>query len=175
MNPAASIHRRLPGRSLTWRGLGRLWEGDDHLLESTWLLALEQYRRFFFHETKAFVVQRTKVQFIWALLQGGLATLCLLTAGIAVWIGVRNAEEEWHVALYVVAGLFGAVALFCLILLAINLLLGPSCRCHVLTATGWHALAAPARLGPALRVQTRIFPLIEAAQGQMAAAKAEAS
>jgi hypothetical protein len=136
---------------------------------------MEQYRRYFFHEMKAFIVQPTKVRLVWALLQGVLGTLCLLAAGIAVWLGVRNSEEDWHVALYVTAGFFAAVALFCLILLAINLLWGPSCRCYVLTATGWHPLAAPGRLGAALQLQARIFPLIEAAQSQVVVAEPEAS
>ena len=75
-----------------------------------------------------------------------------------------------NVALYVVGAVFGVIALIIFGLLSINLLLGPSCRCHVLTTTGWHALNAPLRLGPALQVQARISPLIDAAQSNLPAA-----
>jgi hypothetical protein len=156
--------RKLPGSGLNWTGRGKLWQGQDHLLEVTTLFIMQHYRRFFFHETKAFSVQRTKVRLGWALGQGGVGAICALVAGSLWWIGERNPDEDWHVLLYVFAGMIGAAALFCLALLAVNLLLGPSCRCHILTPTGWHVLAAPARLGPALRVQAQIIPLIEAAQ-----------
>jgi hypothetical protein len=164
MKSPTSIVRQLPGHGLSWTGRGALWQADDHLLEVTSLFMLEKYRRFFFCETRAFVVRRTNVRFISALLQGGLAGICFLLAWGAREIGVHHTSEDWRVMLFFTSVILGALAVLSLVALGVNLLLGPSCRCHILNATGWHELAAPARLNPALRVQALIFPLIEAAQ-----------
>jgi len=174
MSAAARTHRKLPGGGLTWSGRGSLWEGEDHLLEATTLLIAERYRRFFFHEIRAFVVQHSSVRSIWAWLQGAVGFICAIVACGTAWYGFSNPGEDWHVQMYILAWMFGSVAFLCFLMLAINLALGPSCRCSVLTSTGWQALAAPARLGPALRVQALVFPLIEAAQARAPAAKTAA-
>jgi len=175
MSAAAPLHLKLPGGGVTWSGRGSLWLGEDHLLEVNSLLIVERYRRFFFHETKAFMVQRSKARFIWAMVQTGVGGIFAIVAALIAWPGASTAGDDWHVLFYVMAGIFGALALVCFVLLAINLALGPSCRCYVLTSTGWHALSAPARLGPAEQVQARVFPIIEAAQAPSPATEATAT
>ncbi len=169
MTPVAPVYRKMPGLSLTLTGRARIWMGDDHLLEVISNVVLERYRRYFFQDTLAFVLQRTKTRMAWAWVQGSIGFISLLVAGGAGWFGRAGASEDWHIAVYIFAGIAGVAAVVFLTLLVINLLLGPSCQCHVLTSTGWHALAAPARLGPAQRLQEWITPLIEAAQSELPA------
>ena len=172
MSAPAPHYRKLSGRSLNWAGLGRLWIGEGYLLEVNSILILEWYRRSFLHDAMAFIVQRSKRRSAWCWVLGCVGGFGLLGGGGAGWIGYAYRKEDWHVALYVLAGIAGFVSIISLILLTINVLLGPSCRCHVLTSTGWHPLSAPTRLGPALRIQAQIAPLIEAAQNQTPAPRA---
>jgi len=172
MNTPEPEYQKLPGGGLSWSGRGSPWLAKDHVLEVNSMMVVERYRRFFFHEVRAFIVRRTNVRLIWLCVQGILGLVSAIAATAAFWwgytnqsTGLNNHPNEVSVLGYVVAGIFGPIALVCLLLVIINLALGPSCRCHVLTSTGWHALAAPARLGPALQTQSRIFPRIEAAQG----------
>ena len=163
-NPAP-VHHLLPGGGVHWTGRGKLWLGEDHLLEVSSLFVVESYRRFFFREIKAFTVRRTNARFIWAMVQGGVGLLLTLVAAGFAWSGFKNSAVDMRPLLYGMAIIFAPLAVVCLVLFVFNLALGPSCRCHVLTATGWQALAAPARLAPAMQAQARIIPLIEAAQG----------
>jgi hypothetical protein len=174
MNTAAPAYRKIPGGGLSWTGRGRLWLAEDHLLEVTSILVLESYRRFFFHEARAFVVQRTKARFVWSWILGGLGVVFGVIGGIAWWFGAANASEDWHVALYFPAIFFGGGAVIFLVLWVWNLALGPSCRCHLLTSAGWHALSAPTRLGPAGRAQALIISIIQTAQGPAPSPTAEA-
>jgi hypothetical protein len=164
-------YRKVRGRGLSWRGHGSLWLAEDHLLEATSVIIAEHYRRFFFNDIRAFVLQRTKGRSNWAWFLGVVGGACALIAGGSVWFGMKNASEDWHSALYVPAVLFGIPAVCLLVLFVVNLLLGPTCRCHVLTATGWRVLSAPARVRPANRIQTQLAALIHAAQGPPPAAE----
>ncbi|MEP6672650.1 MAG: hypothetical protein ABJF10_26030 [Chthoniobacter sp.] len=165
MSTATPAYRKIPGGGFSWKGHGRLWLAEDHLLEVTSILVLEQYRRFFFQEARAFVVQRTNLRLIWGWILGGAGAVLGLVAGSALWVALANSTEDWHIAFYFAAGPFGVGALFFLTLWVINLLLGPTCRCHLLTSTGWHALSAPTRMGPAGRAQAQIVSIIQTAQG----------
>jgi hypothetical protein len=158
------VYQKLPGGGFSWSGRGKLWLGSDHLLEVNTLFAVEWYRRFFFREIKAFTVRRTKTRFIWAMVQGGIGLLfALITAGF-IWSGYKSSTADLRPLMYGVAVIFAPLALLCFVLLVLNLALGPSCRCYVLTATGWQPLASPARLGPAVMAQASIVRLVEAAQ-----------
>lgn len=168
MSDAPAAFRKLPGRGLTWAGRARLWLTNDYLLEATSALVFERYRRFFFRDIRAVFIRRTKVRLGWGIAQGSIGTLCALLGGAAAWGGAVYGPEAAHIAYYILGGMFGLAALFFMLLLAINVLLGPSCACHILTASGWQELAAPTRLGPAQRVVAELMPLLEAAQIQAA-------
>ncbi|MEI9894521.1 MAG: hypothetical protein WDN28_11700 [Chthoniobacter sp.] len=172
MSTPPLAYRKIPGGGLSWKGRGGLWLGEDHLLEVTSIVVLEQYRRFFFREARAFVVQRTNLRFLWSWILGGVGAALALVAGSALWVALANEKEDWHVAFFVPAVLFGLASLCFLILWVINLSLGPSCRCHLLTSTGWHALSAPTRLGKAERAQVQIAAVIQTAQGPAPTAEA---
>lgn len=158
-------YRKVRGGGYTWKGHGRLWMAGDHLLEVNSTFIIESYRRFFFHEVRAFVIQRTNVRRIWGWVFGAVGCIAAFMTGGILWGASVNQHEDWHAALYVPAGFFGLVALVCLVMWIINLALGPSCTCQVLTSTGWHALSAPRRLGPAGQAQAKIAAAIEAVQG----------
>lgn len=158
-------YRKVSGGGFTWKGHGRVWLTHDHLLEVDSLFISESYGRFFFQDVRAFVIQRTNVRRIWSWLFGVAGLVMGGASGALAWSAYSNWEEEWHMALYFPAGFFGVVALACLILWILNLTFGPSCTCQVLTSTGWHALSAPRRLGPARKAQAEIAAAIEAVQG----------
>lgn len=165
MNTVAPEYRKIRGGGFSWKGHGGLWLAEDHLLEVTSIYVLENYRRFFFQDIRAFAMQRTNVRSLWGWILGSVGAVSALIAAATFWVGVTNSSKDWHVAWYVPAFMFGAAALFLLTICVINLALGPTCRCHVLTSTGWHALSAPTRIGKASRVQAQIVSIIETVQG----------
>jgi hypothetical protein len=158
-------YRKVRGGGFTWKGRGKLWLAQDHLLEVNSFFIIENYRRFFLQDVRAFVIQRTNVRRIWAWFFGVVGVIAALVGGFIVWMARANRTEDLSVLLYVPAGFFGLVFLFCLVMSILNLTLGPSCSCQVLTEAGWRALSAPRRLGPALRAQTEIVGMIHAVQG----------
>ena len=165
MTSAAPVYRKLPGRSLAFSGIGRLWLAEDHLLEVESLLFHERYRRFFLPDIAALIVRRTKARLYWNIAHGVLGGGGAALAVGLWWWGTFIKEAEPRTFLWVMAGLVTPVAAFFLILLLINSLLGPTCRCHLqTTAAGSRPLAAPTRLRAARRLLTRLAPLIEAAQ-----------
>ena len=165
MKSAAPAYRKLPGRSIAFSGIGRLWLADDHVLEAESLLVHERYRRFFLKDVAAIVVRRTRARLWWNVAHGVLGFGGAALAGGLWWSGTFVKEQEPRVVLWIFAGMIAPFALFFLILFLINSLLGPTCRCHVqTTAAGSHALAAPTRLRAARRLLARVTPLIEAAQ-----------
>jgi len=161
MNSAAPFYRKLPGRGLSFGGIGRLWLAEDHVLEVESLLVSERYRRFFLKDIAAVVIRRTKVRLYWNIAHGVLG----LGGGAATAALVYFGDRDERVFMYVFAGMIGPFALIFCVLFLINTLLGPTCRCHLrTTSAGWHPLAAPSRLRPARRLLARLAPLIEAAQ-----------
>jgi len=158
-------YRKVRGGGYTWKGRGMLWLAPDYLLEVNSVLIIETYRRFFLQDIRAFVIQRTNVRRIWGWFFGVVGLIAGVITGSLVWMALANRAEDWSPALYIPAGFFGLVFLICLVLWILNLTAGPSCSCQVLTQTGWRALSAPRRLGPALRVQTEIVGMIHAVQG----------
>ena len=164
MSAPEPTYRKLPGRGLGWSGFARIWIAEEHLLEVNSLLVSERYRRFFLRDISALVIRRTKVGLAWNIVHGVLGLGGALLAG-GLWWGSATADQGVQEVLQVLAVMTSPLAALFLVLFSINLLLGPTCRCHLQTTTaGWHALTAPTRLGPARRFLARLAPLIEAAQ-----------
>ena len=165
MNSPVPAYRKLPGRGLGWAGCARLWIAGDHLLEVNSLLFTERYRRFFFKDISALVIRRTKVRLAWNIVHGVLGIGGALLAGGIWWGGTFVPEQEPRVALWVLAGVIAPFALLFLILLFLNIFLGPTCRCHLqTTSAGWHPLAAPTRLRPARRFLARLTLFLDTAK-----------
>jgi hypothetical protein len=175
MNAPAPLYRKVPGGGLSLAGFGGLWLADDHLLEIGSYVVLERYRRFFYHDVRAVVVEQTKVRLAWSWVFATVGGLFAIIAS-ALWISARlDSAQDLQILLYILAVPCGLIALLLLVLLVINLARGPSCRCHLLTSTGWHVLAAPRRLSRAGEAQGRISAAVQAIQSPASPAAAVTS
>jgi hypothetical protein len=160
----ANRYRKLPGVAANPLGRTRLWEGSDHLLVVTSVAAFETYRRFYFREIKALIVQRNRVGRVWNAVLGVLTGLCV--AG-ALGFSALTAHGRFgdFIAGVVIMFIFAALVAAVLI---VNIARGPTCTVYVQSGAGVERLGAPARLRLAHRLRERIAPKIRAAQGASA-------
>ena len=162
---AEPIHySKLPGPGLGWSGWTRLWLAEDHVLEMNWTIFTERYHRYFLHDIRGAIAQRTKTGRMWNIALGILGGLVLAITGAMIWGGSQIEDKEGRIALWIFAGMIGALALALLVLLIINTLLGPTCRFYLQTTVGTRLLAAPTRLRRAQRLLARLAPHIESVQ-----------
>ena len=152
-------YQKLPGRGATWTGPSRLWQGGDHVLLVLTRGYVENYRRFFFNDIQAVIVRRTHTGKIWN-------ALWALTTAFFMFIALQlDGGAAWT--------LWGLSAPFAIALL-LNLLLGPTCACHLRTAVQTERLPALSRVRAARQFLARIEPLIQAAQGELTPSQIEA-
>lgn len=131
-----------------------LWRGSDHLLLVKNAHFTEQCRRFFFRDIQAFIIQRTQVNLIFSLCF--LAFLLLFS--VLSFYAKGGMQTIW---------LSLTVASF--LLLAWNLLAGPTCNCFIRTGIQTEKLPNYTRVRRALRFIKQITPVIEAAQTSLPA------
>jgi hypothetical protein len=146
-------YQRLPGRGWTWTGPSRVWLGEDHLLLVLGRGFYESYRRFFLNDIQAVIVRRTHTGKTWNAIWlmglvffGTIAALVPDPTGRAILVGLATP--------------------FAVGLLA-NLILGPTCACHIRTAVQTERVPAISRLGTARGFMARVEPLIVARQGEL--------
>lgn len=127
-----------------------LWLGPDHILFVDSTGFTETYKRFYFRDIQALIVQRsanfTIINIVVAipftfLMAGALVTSDAVPKGV----------------LFVLAGILAIVGI-------INVLGGATCRCYLRTAVQEEHLASLSRLRRANKILDRIRPLIVAAQ-----------
>lgn len=153
-----ATYTKLPGRSLNWTGLDRLWIAEDHLLGVSSLIAAERYARFPLRDIQALLIQDSRRFAIWGWTFGALLVLALLATAIVFLLLSpaipipAEARAAIDPILYGLAGLGTAAALVALTLLVIHLVKGPTCRCHLLTSSGRKPLGAPTRQKDARRL-----------------------
>ncbi len=153
-------YRRLPGSSLrtgflTVRGIRQsLWLGDDHLLRISCSGYSEDYKRFYYHDIQAIITQKTERGVTLTVV---FTSLAAITAAVFTPIGIRTGRTAFVVG----AILFGVFILS----LAINLLLGPTCVCHLRTAVHMEPLRSLRRVRTARAAIRLLRPLVEQAQG----------
>ncbi|HMP81947.1 MAG TPA: hypothetical protein PKA41_04485 [Verrucomicrobiota bacterium] len=135
---------------IAWRS--SLWLAKDHLLCVDTNGYMENYKRFYFRDIQAVSIRKTQRALYWSLVLGGIAAFCAVIASIA--------SPGFDVFFWIVAGIF-------FLLLALNLLGGPSCVCHLKTAVQTEEMAALNRIRRARKILKRIRPLIESAQGRV--------
>jgi hypothetical protein len=153
-------YQRLPGRGLTWTGPSRVWVSEDHVLLVLGRGFYEGYRRFFLNDIQAILVCRTHIGKIW----NAIWALGLLFFGsIAAVVPDPIARS----ILLTLAAPFG-------IGLIINLILGPTCACHIRTAVQTERVPALSRVRTARRFIARVEPLIIATQGGLTVSEAVA-
>ncbi len=155
MSAGATAYRRLPGRAGLFL-LHRAYLGDDHLLAVRTIVVREVYRRFFFRDIAAFSIHRTGRHVAWGIVFGVLFVVSGLLAW-GLWPG-RTGEPA------VGSTISGLAAALWLVLLIVNLALGPSCTCFVRTAVQTVELPSINRLRRAMRAREMILERVRAAQ-----------
>ena len=153
-------YQKLPGRGWTWTGPSRVWLSDDHMLLVLGRGFYESYRRFFLNDIQAILVCRTHTGKMW----NTIWALGLL------FFGSIAAVVPDPIARGILLGLATPFALG----LVINLILGPTCACHIRTAVQTERVPALSRVRAARRFIARVEPLIITTQGDLPAAEAAA-
>ncbi|MDJ0721800.1 MAG: hypothetical protein QNJ04_09225 [Desulfobacterales bacterium] len=131
-----------------------LWQGPDHLLIAETAMASEDYRRFYFHEIQAIIVQKTGMQHVYSFLFGLPGVLALMVGTLG-----DTTPQPWLIFSFL-AGLF----------LAINLFRGPTCVCHIRTAVQNVKIRPLVRMRRLNKVLDRVQPLIVEAQANLPSA-----
>jgi hypothetical protein len=131
----------------------QLWLGDDHLLMVELEGYREHYRRFSYRDIQALVIRKTPDG---KAVNGVLGALVLLLLGLSLLVN----DPVGRIIFWTIAGLFGLVLL-------VNFLRGPSCKCDLRTAVQVVDLPSISRLRTARKVLQRLKPLIVAAQGRV--------
>ena len=155
-----SIYRRLPGRGVTLTHYAYLYLGPDHLLQSAATGYSETYKRFYFRDIQAIIIRKTSMWLI------GLLALLVPAVFLAI-VAIFTTDAVGAAILWTIVGVLFLGSLT-------NLLLGPSCVCHLQTAVQTEKLPSLKRLRKAQKILSQIRPLIEAAQGGFSAPAATA-
>lgn len=130
-----------------------LFSGGDHLLMCDYRTGFtERYRRFYFSDIQAIIIRKTGHWLVGVAIWGFFA-ICLLVIALST---------HWNLFLKIMEGI-------CLCFVLRHLVRGPSCKTHVQTAVQTDVLPMLKRVRQTNRVLSRIFPLIEQAQGTMPA------
>jgi hypothetical protein len=133
-------YRKLAKKFFTLFFTDSLWQGPDHLLHVEAGFMSERYKRFYFKDVQAVVLRRKSTHHIWSLIWGiGLVLfgLALVSRAIPFAAGI------------IFASMF-------ILLLIVNLALGPSCEVRLQTAVQVQKLSALRRVPQAQKVMNRI-------------------
>ena len=134
-------------------GNSSLWLGKDHVLCIDTSGYNESYKRFYFRDIQALVIRKTERQKWSALIVAVLAIGFFLPAALSTEVILK----------YV----FGGIAGFFVLVLLIDLALGPSSAGQIRTAVQIEDLPSLNRLRRARKVLDRLRPLVVAAQGEL--------
>ena len=140
-------YRRLPG---SWTARSSLWQGSDHLLHARRRAFSESYTRFFFRDIQAILFQQTST---WKILTAIFGVL----AGLTGWFTLISDALGFQIFWGMTFGIFGGLALG-------NWLLGPTCRCYLMTAVSRYHLPGLSRVRTVEKVMGRLRRLIQDAQ-----------
>src|SRR4051812_41586295 len=120
MSAAAKNYRKIGGVGHQVGGYYRLYAGDDHLLQVSFAGYNERYKRFYFRDIQAFIVQPTNA-WLWEMSVCGFFVLVTALIAIAVNDRIGSSVFAGIAGIFVIAGVWRALR-------------GPSCRCYVRTA-----------------------------------------
>jgi len=155
-NTDKRLYKRLPGKK---KGLYRrvtLWQGKDHLLSVDSNIYQERYQRYYFKEIQGIIIRKTAKGKLLNCFFGVLAVLaCILFW--AVWI---DSDHLWLVY-------WGIASSIMLLLFFTNVILGPTCTCHIQTPISITELPSLHRLRTARKVRDRIRVMVEKEQGAL--------
>ena len=158
LSPNSSSLVRLPGRRLDGTSSGTLWLTSDHLLQVQNGFTRESYRRFAYRDIQALGLRRTSRGTVYNGLLGGVGLLFTALAALVF------SASTWA------TGVFVGVAAFFFVLLALNVVRGPTVRCDPRTAVGLYPLPSLSRMRPARRALELIRQRVETAQGALSEA-----
>ncbi len=130
-----------------------LWLGKDHLLGVDSSGYTETYKRFYFRDIQAITLRKTYRRLILGILSSAFVALFAV-----ITIASTEAAASW---------VFGSIGGISLLILIINLVKGPTCRCQLRTAVQIEEMPSLNRVSKVHKVLDRIRPLIAAAQGQL--------
>ncbi len=149
-------YRRLPGKKKVFLRQNTLWLGEDHLLAVESNYFNERYNRLYFRDFQAIIVRKTNRFAACNIVTATAAGLCAVS---------MIAAGAWH---YLGLSLVSGIALLLsLIALAMNLIRGATCTCHVGMPLAVHNLQSVCRLKYAQRILAEITPLVQKYQGPM--------
>ena len=150
---------KLGGRS--WLNNSTYWIGPNHLLVVEISNYTERYRRFYFKDVQAILVQSTPTRLIWNLIHGALA-FCALA--VLLFVVVQSAPGGFQNGDYMVMGAWLALLLFFGTFILVNTLRGPTCLVQVKTAVQNQRLSGVKRWRNADALLAVLTPLVNAAQ-----------
>ena len=153
-------YKRLPGRGPRGGGfvsvaLSRcsLYMGDDHLLAVDNNGFSEDYKRFYFSDIQAIITRRTRRGATWSIVLA-LIIACSLIGALLL------EKEPARIFFWFFSGTL-------LVVLFINILRGPTCICHIMTAVQEEQLPSLNRLRVARKVIGKLRLAIERVQGTL--------
>ena len=134
-----------------------IWLGTDHILLVRTSLGSEEYRRFYFKDIQAIIVQNTRRQ----------AYLNIMFAVLSILV-LAAIPLNWDGGIGVIVAL-GILLLLFSIPIVVNTALGPCCDVQIRTAVQIEDIPSLSRISRTARVLGRIRPRIQAAQGSLTA------
>jgi len=143
------------------------WQAPDHLLIVEVTGCVEKYRRFYFRDIQAVIVQKTRTRSLWnvGLIMGLLLMLVILLQ--VSWDGRSDDAAGLFICAFLAFSLIASLAL--------NLLRGPTCTVLIRTAVQTQVLPNINRRKKADKLVEQIGPAIIAAQTTPAAPAATAT
>ncbi|NCC51577.1 MAG: hypothetical protein EOM20_10210 [Spartobacteria bacterium] len=162
MGKRAKLYTRLPGVGQATFGVvtaskSSLYLGPDHLLLLFNRGYAEEYKRFYYKDIQALIMQKTPA---WKIQN---AVLAVMTAFFGVMALVtRQSDTTWQ---YIT----GAMGVTFLIITVCNLFRGVTCRCYLQTAVQTERLFSLHHVRTAQKVFRKLRPVIEAEQGRLTA------
>jgi hypothetical protein len=146
---------RLPGRHASWRSRESAWLGSDHLLLLSDYLFWERYRRYYFRDIQALVLEPTT--------QYGTLTLALgIPTALSAALVLLTVNGSIHTAFGVLGGIVG---LPLLVVLVVHVAKGPTCTVALHTAVQDVIVEAMCRQRAALAAVALLAERIESVQG----------
>jgi hypothetical protein len=159
-------YQRLKAGSRSMLGQSSYWLGPNHLLVVEVTNYVERYRRFYFRDVQAILVQHSQRRFWWNLALGICLAVALL---IFLVVAFPALQRGFNNADYFITGAWLAMALLFTTFLLVNTLRGPTCAVYLRTAVQTQKLTGLSRQHKAAGFVAALQPRIEAAQAPSAA------
>src|SRR5215469_9283782 len=124
MDPSSKIDYKRLSRFRVPLGLSSLWLGPDHILCVNSNGYIETYKRFYFRDIQAIIIQRTGRRAVW----NGILAAPLLGAVIGLLACLPFSENG--VGVVICSVILAIILLF----FVLNYISGVGCACHIRTA-----------------------------------------